>query len=161
MEPRKQDVEYYLTIMQFLLRPRERYGRNFRLSRPRSRIPAQKLAGSCAARADVMLDDTDSQNYYISYERGKSLPQNCVTNLQSGESRRLEFRNRLRRLSYLNREYDTAKFRYGTSRSYPPSVFEYVHGSGASTSAKQKEFLAAMTAPAIGGAAFATGIGRM
>jgi oligopeptidase B len=96
-----------------------------------------------------MLDDTDFfKNYYISYEREKGLPQMRVTNLQTGESRRVEFPEpAYRDYPYINHEYDTTKFSYGyQSFIAPASVFEFELPSGTSTLLKQKRYPVTMTA---------------
>jgi oligopeptidase B len=93
-------------------------------------------------RADVMLEDTDYfKDYYVLYEREKGLPQMRVCSLQSNDCRHIEFPEPAYvSYSYVNREFDTAKFRYGyQSFITPPSVFEYDMASGASTLLKQKE----------------------
>jgi oligopeptidase B len=144
MEPRKQDVEYYPDHNGnfFYIRVNDA-GRNFRLVKAPVSEPGSKNWQEVAPhRADVMLDDTDFfKNYYISYEREKGLPQIRVTNLQSGESRRIEFPEPAYvNYPYANREYDTTKFRYGyQSFITPQSVFEYDLASGSSTLLKQKE----------------------
>src|SRR2546428_279483 len=118
-------------------------GRNFRLVKAPVSDPGSKNWQEVVPhRADVMLDDADFfKNFYISYEREKGLPQIRVTNLQSGESRRLEFPEPAYvDYPYTNREYDTAKFRYGyQSFITPQSVFEYDMASGSTTLLKQKE----------------------
>jgi len=144
MEPRKQDVEYYPDHNGnfFYIRVNDK-GRNFRLVKAPVSDPASKNWQEVVPhRADVMLDDTDFfKNYYISYERENGLPQIRVTNLQSGVSRRIEFPEPAYvDYPYVNREYDTAKFRYGyQSFITPQSVFEYDLASGTSTLLKQKE----------------------
>src|SRR5467141_719133 len=144
MQPRKQDVEYYPDHNGnfFYVRVNDT-GRNFRLVQAPVSDPSSKNWQEVVPhRADVMLDDTDFfKNYYISYEREKGLPQIRVTNLQSGVSRRIEFPEPAYvDYPYVNREYDTAKFRYGyQSFITPQSVFEYDMTRGASTLLKQKE----------------------
>jgi oligopeptidase B len=144
MEPRKQDVEYYPDHNGdfFYIRVNDA-GRNFRLVKAPVSDPGNKNWQEIVPhRPDVMLDDTDFfKNYYISYEREKGLPQIRVTELQTGKSRRIEFPEpAYANYSYVNREYDTTKFRYGyQSFITPQSVFEYDMPSGASTLLKQKE----------------------
>jgi oligopeptidase B len=144
MEPRKQDVEYYPDHNGnfFYIRVNDK-GRNFRLVKAPVSDPGSKNWQEVVPhRADVMFDDTDFfKNYYISYERENGLPQIRVTNLQSGVSRRIEFPEPAYvDYPYVNREYDTAKFRYGyQSFITPQSVFEYDLASGTSTLLKQKE----------------------
>ena len=144
MEPRRQDVEYYPDHNGnfFYIRVNDA-GRNFRLVKAPVSDPGNKNWQEIVPqRPDVMLDDTDFfKNYYISYEREKGLPQIRVTELQTGKSRRIEFPEpAYANYSYVNREYDTSKFRYGyQSFITPQSVFEYDMPSGASTLLKQKE----------------------
>jgi oligopeptidase B len=144
MEPRKQDVEYYPDHNGdfFYIRVNDT-GRNFRLvkapvSDPRSRNWQEVVP----QRANVMLDDTDFfKNYYVLYERENGLPQIRVTDLNSGQTRRIEFPEpAYGAFQYINREYETSKLRY-TYQSFitPQSVFEYDMASGSSTLLKQKE----------------------
>jgi oligopeptidase B len=143
MEPRKQDVEYYPDHNGdfFYIRVNDT-GRNFRLvkapvSDPRSRNWQEVVP----QRANVMLDDTDFfKNYYVLYERENGLPQIRVTDLNSGQTRRIEFPEpAYGAFQYINREYETSKLRY-TYQSFitPQSVFEYDMASGSSTLLKQK-----------------------
>src|SRR5258708_1519751 len=144
MEPRKQDVEYYPDHNGnfFYIRVNDK-GRNFRLVKAPVSDPVSKNWQEVVPhRVDVMLDDTDFfKNFYISYEREKGLPQIRVANLQSGESRRLEFPEPAYvDYPYANREYDTTKFRYGyQSFITPQSVFEYDMAGGNSTLLQQQE----------------------
>jgi oligopeptidase B len=144
IEPRKQNVEYYPDHNGnfFYIRVNDT-GRNFRLVKAPVSDPGSKNWQEIVPqRADVMLDDTDFfKNYYVSYEREKGLPQIRVTNIQSGESRGIEFPEpSYVNYPYANREYDSTKFRYGyQSFITPQSVFEYDVPSGTSTLLKQKE----------------------
>ena len=144
LEPRKQDVEYYPDHNGnfFYIRVNDA-GPNFRLVKAPVSDPIRKNWQELVPhRPDVMLDDTDFfKNYYISYEREKGLPQIRATNLQTGESRRVEFPEPAYvDYPYINHEYDTTKFRYGyQSFITAPSVFEYDLPSGTSTLLKQKE----------------------
>ncbi len=144
LEPRKHGVEYYPDHNGnfFYIRVNDT-GRNFRLVKtPVSDPGSENWQELVPQRADVMLDGTDFfKNYYISYEREKGLPQIRVTNLQSGQSKRIEFPEPAYvNYPYVNREYDTTKFRYGyQSFITPQSVFEYDLPSGVSTLLKQKE----------------------
>jgi oligopeptidase B len=144
LEPRKQDVEYYPDHNGnfFYIRVNDT-GPNFRLVKAPVSDPSSKNWQELVPhRPDVMLDDTDFfKNYYISYEREKGLPQIRATNLQTGESRRIEFPEQAYvDYPYANHEYDTPKFRYGyQSFITPQSVFEYDLPSGTSTLLKQKE----------------------
>jgi oligopeptidase B len=144
MEPRKQDVEYYPDHNGdfFYIRVNDT-GRNFRLVKAPVSDPGSKNWQELVPqRADVMLDDTDFfKNFYVLYERENGLPRIRVTDLSSGQSKRVEFPEPAYAVSqYVNREYDTSKLRY-TYQSFitPQSVFEYDVASGSSTLLKQKE----------------------
>lgn len=144
LEPRKQNVEYYVDHNgdSFYIRTNDT-GRNFRLVKaPVSNPGAANWQEVVPHRANVMLDDTDFfKNYYISYERENGLPQMRVNNLQTGDSRRIDFPEPAYiAFPYANREYDTTKFRYAyQSFITPQSVFEYDLSTGKSTLLKQKE----------------------
>jgi oligopeptidase B len=144
LEPRKQGVEYYPDHNGnfFYIRVNDS-GRNFRLVKAPVSDPGSKNWEEVVPhRADVMLDDTDFfKNYFISYEREKGLPQIRITNLETGKSRRIEFPEPAYvTYAYVNREYDTTKFRYGyQSFITPQSVFEDDLPSGTTTLLKQKE----------------------
>jgi len=144
IEPRKQHIEYYPDHNGdfFYIRVNDT-GRNFRLVKapvvdPRS----QNWQEAVPHRPNVMLDDIDFfKNYYIAYERENGLPQIRVTDLHSGQSRRINFPEpAYQTSSYINKEYDTSKFRY-TYQSFitPQSIFEYDMGGATSTLVKQKE----------------------
>lgn len=144
MEPRKQDVEYYPDHNGdlFYIRVNDA-GRNFRLVKaPVSDPRSQNWQEVVPQRANVMLDDVDFfRTYYVLYERENGLPQIRVTNLNSGQTKRIEFPEpAYAAYPYINREYTTSKFRY-TYQSFitAQSVFEYDMGSGSSTLLKRKE----------------------
>jgi oligopeptidase B len=144
IEPRKQDVEYYPDHNGdfFYIRVNDT-GRNFRLVRapvanPRSKNWQEVLAH----RPNVMLVDTDFfKNYYVLHERENGLPQIRVTDLHSGQSRRIDFPEpAYLTFAYVNKEYDTRKFRYNyQSFITPQSIFEYDMGNATSTLLQQKE----------------------
>ena len=144
LEPRKQGVEYYPDHNGdfFYVRVNDT-GRNFRLVKAPVSDPGSKNWQEVVPqRTDVMLDGTDFfRSYYISYEREKGLPQIRVTNLQSGESRRVEFPEpAYETFPYVNFEYDVTKFRYSyQSFITPQSIFEYDMAAGTSALLKQKE----------------------
>ncbi len=144
MQPRRQDIEYYPDHNGdfFYIRVNDT-GRNFRLVKAPVSDPRQDNWQEVVPhRPSVMLDDTDFfKNYYISYERENGLPQIRVTDLPSGKSRRLEFPEpAYLTFAYVNREYDTTKFRYNyQSFITPQSIFEYDMATGATTLLKQKE----------------------
>ena len=144
LEPRKQGVEYYPDHHgdSFYIRVNDT-GRNFRLVKapvadPRSQNWQEVVAHNPA----VMLDGMDFfKNYYVTYERENGLPQIRVTNLGSGQSRRIDFPEpAYDTFPYVNEEYDTTKFRYNyQSFITPPSIFEYDMARGTSTLLKEKE----------------------
>jgi len=144
LEPRRQDVEYYPDHNGdfFYIRVNDT-GRNFRLVKaPVSDPRSQNWQEVVAHRPNVMLDDADFfKNYYVLYERENGLPQIRVSDLRSGQSRRIELPESAYDVSsYVNREYDTSEFRYNyQSFITPPSIFEYDMQSGASALLKQKE----------------------
>ena len=144
MEPRKQDVEYYPDHNGdfFYIRVNDT-GRNFRLVKaPVSDPRSQNWQEVVGHRPGVMLNDmTFFRNYYVRYERENGLPQISVTDLNSGQSKRIEFPEPAYDVfEYINREYDTAKFRYiYQSAITPESIFEYDMGNATSVLLKQKE----------------------
>lgn len=144
MEPRKQDVEYYPDHNGgfFYIRVNDT-GRNFRLVKaPVSDPSKENWQEILPNRTDVMLEDTDYfKNYYVLYEREKGLPQMRVCDLRTSECKHLEFPEPAYvSYSYVNREFDATKFRYGyQSFITPQSVFEYDMAGGTTTLLKQKE----------------------
>ncbi len=144
MEPRKQDVEYYPDHNGdfFYIRVNDT-GRNFRLVKAPVGDPrSQNWQEVVPHRPSVMLDDISFfKNYYVRYERENGLPQISVTDLNSGQSKRIEFPEPAYDVfEYINREYDTAKFRYiYQSAITPESIFEYDMGNATSVLLKQKE----------------------
>jgi oligopeptidase B len=144
MEPRKQDVEYYPDQNgDFSYIRVNDTGRNFRLVKaPVSNPGKANWKEVTPQRVDVMLEDIDFfKDYYVLAEREKGLPQIRVVHLASGEARKIEYPEPAYvAYSYVNREYDTTKFRYGyQSFITPPSVFEYDMAAGTSTLLRQKE----------------------
>jgi len=144
VEPRKQDVEYYPDHNgDFLYIRVNDTGRNFRLVKAPVNAPGKaNWQEVIPHRPNIMLDDTDFfRNYYVTYERENGLPQISVADLQSGKSHRIAFPEPAYvSTPYVNREYDTTKFRYSyQSFVTPQSVYEYDMASGASTLLKQKE----------------------
>jgi oligopeptidase B len=144
MERRKQDVEYYPDHNGefFYIRANDT-GRNFRLVKaPVSDPRSQNWREVVGQRPSVMLEDiTFFKNYYVRYERENGLPQISVIDLNSGQSKRIEFPEPAYDVSeYINREYDTAKFRFiYQSAITPESIFEYDVGNAKSVLLKQKE----------------------
>jgi oligopeptidase B len=144
LEPRKQDVEYFPDHAGdfFYIRVNDT-GRNFRLVKaPVGDPKSAKWQEVIPQRANVMLDDTDFfKTFYILSERENGLPQLRVTDLASGQSHRIEFPEpAYSSYPWVNKEFDTTKFRYGyQSFITPRSVFEYDIATGKSTLLKQKE----------------------
>jgi oligopeptidase B len=144
IEPRKQDIEYYPDHNGefFYIRVNDA-GRNYRLVKAPIEAPGKANWQEVSPhRPDVMLDDMDFfKNYYVTYEREHGLPQISVADLNTGRSRRILFPEPAYVASpYVNREYDTTKFRYSyQSFVTPQSVFEYDMAGGDSTLLKQKE----------------------
>jgi oligopeptidase B len=144
MEPRKQGVEYYPDHNgdSFYIRVNDT-GRNFRVVKTPVGAPSSaNWKEVVALDPKVMIEDTDFfKNYSVFYEREGGLPQMRVTDLRSGQSRRIEFPEpAYGTYPYLNRVYDTTEFRYGyQSPITPASVFAYDMEKGTSTLLKQKE----------------------
>ena len=144
MEPRRQGVEYYPDHNgdSFYLRVNDT-GRNFRLVKAPVADPESKNWQETVGHdPKVMIDDTDFfKNHYVLYERENGLPQIRVTDLRSGQSRRIEFPEpAYAAYSYINRVYDTTEFRYGyQSAITPASVFAYDMEKATSTLLKQKD----------------------
>jgi oligopeptidase B len=144
MEPRKQGLEYYPDHNgdSFYIRVNDT-GRNFRLVKAPVADPGSENWQEVVAHdPGVMLDEMDFfKNYYVLYERENGLPQIRVTDLRSGQSRRIEFPEpAYAASSYINRVYDTSEFRYGyQSAITPESVYAYDMEKGTSTLLKQKE----------------------
>jgi oligopeptidase B len=144
MEPRKQGVEYYPEHNgdSFYIRVNDT-GRNFRVVKTPVGDPGSANWKEVVAQnPKVMIEDTDFfKNYSVFYERENGLPQMRVTDLRSGQSRRIEFPEpAYGTYPYLNRVYDTTEFRYGyQSPITPASVLAYDMEKGTSTLLKQKE----------------------
>jgi oligopeptidase B len=144
MEPRKQDVEYFPDHNGdfFYIRVNDT-GRNFRLVKAPVGDPGSRNWQEVVAqRPSVMLDDVAFfKNYYVRYERENGLPQISVTDLTTGQSKRIEFPEpAYDAYDYINREYDTARFRYVyQSPITPMSIFEYDMGNTTSVLLKQRE----------------------
>jgi oligopeptidase B len=144
MEPRKQGMEYYPDHNgeSFYIRVNDT-GRNFRLVKTPVGDPGSSNWKEVVAQdPKVMLDDTDFfKNYYVLYERENGLPQIRVSDLRSGQSRRIDFPEpAYAAYSYVNKVYDTTEFRYGyQSPITPASVFAYDMEKGTSALLKQKE----------------------
>ncbi len=144
VEPREQNVEYYPDHHGdfFYIRVNDT-GRNFRLVKAPITAPGKNNWQEVIAHnPNLMLDDADLfKDYYVLYERESGLPQITVADFGSGRWRRLSFPEPAYvTYPYVNREYDTSKFRY-TYQSFitAPSIFEYDTAGGVSTLLKQKE----------------------
>ncbi|HWC18414.1 MAG TPA: S9 family peptidase [Terriglobales bacterium] len=144
IEPRRQDVEYYPDHNGnfFYIRVNDA-GRNFRLVKTPVKTPGRSYWQEVIPhRPSVMLDDTDFfKDYCVTYERENGLPQMSVADLRTGRSQRIPFAEQAYLASaYVNREYDTSKFRYSyQSFITPQSIFEYDMANGGQTLLKQKE----------------------
>jgi oligopeptidase B len=144
MEPRKQDVEYYPDHNgdSFYIRVNDT-GRNFRLVKAPVGDPDSKNWREVVAhRPSVMLDDISFfKNYYVRFERENGLPQISVTDLSSGQSKRIDFPEpAYDAYDSINRVYDTPKFRYAYQSAITPlSIFEYDMGKTTSVLLKQRE----------------------
>src|ERR1019366_10600738 len=95
-----------------------------------------------AERPDVMLNHADFfKDFYVLHAREHGLPLLRVVNLASNAAKNIDFPEpAYNTSSYMNAEYDTAKFRY-VYQSFitPASIYEYDMTSGASTLLKRKE----------------------
>ncbi len=144
LEPRKQGMEYYPDHNgdSFYLRVNDT-GRNFRLVRAPVTDPGSANWHEVVAHnPDIMLDDVDFfTNFCVFYERANGLPQIRVSDLRTGQSKRIEFPEpAYAAYSYVNRVYDTTEFRYGyQSPITPASVYAYDMEKGTSALLKQKE----------------------
>ena len=144
LEPCKQDVQYYPDHNgdSFYICVNDT-GRNFRLVKAPVSDPGSKNWKEIAAQnPKVMLNQVDLfKSFYVSHERENGLPQIRVTDLRSGQSKRIEFPEAAyAAYSYTNRVYDTTEYRYGyQSPITPASVFAYDMEKGTSTLLKQKE----------------------
>lgn len=144
IEPRQQDMEYYPDHNGdfFYIRVNDT-GRNFRLVKSPIASPGRKNWQEVIAHCpDVMLDEMELfKNHFVLHEREKGLPQISVAELRSGRPHRLSFPEPAYvTFPYINREYNTDKFRYSyQSFITPQSVYEYDVTSGASTLLKRKE----------------------
>jgi oligopeptidase B len=144
LEPRKQGVEYYPDSNAgfFYIRVNDT-GRNFRLVQTPVTDPGSANWHEVVAQSpDIMLDDMDFfKNFAVFYERANGLPQIRVSDLRTGQSKRIDFPEpAYAAYSYVNRVYDTTEFRYGyQSPITPASVYAYDMERGTSTLLKQKE----------------------
>ena len=144
VEPRKQDVQYYPDHNgdSFYIRVNDT-GRNFRLVKVPAADPGSKNWKEVVAQnPNIMMNHVEMfKDFYVLLEREHGLEQIRVTNLQSAQSRRIEFPEpAYMSSSYVNRVYETSEFRYAyQSPITPPSVFAYDMEKSTSTLLKQKE----------------------
>jgi oligopeptidase B len=144
IEPRRQDIEYYPDHNgeSFYIRANDR-GRNFRLVRaPVDSPQSANWEEVIAHRDNVMLDDAEFfKNHYVLHEREHGLPQISIALLDGDGARRIDFPEPAYLVSpYVNREYDTTKYRYAYQSFITPlSIFEHDVFSGNSTLLKEKE----------------------
>jgi oligopeptidase B len=144
IEPRRAGVEYYPDHNGsfFYLRVNDT-GRNFRLARvPIADLRHEGWQEVVPHNPDVMLEEVEMyKSHYVSYERENGLPQIRVTALFTGQWRRIKFPEpAYLAYPYINREFDTTKFRYNyQSFITPQSIFECDMTVGASTLLKEKE----------------------
>lgn len=144
IEPRRQDIEYYPDHNGdfFYIRANDR-GRNFRLAQaPVGSPQSSNWEEVIAHRDDVMLDDAEFfKNHYVLHEREHGLPQISIALLQSGGAKRIPLPEPAYLVSpYINREYDTTKYRYAYQSFITPlSIFDYDVISESSTLLKEKE----------------------
>jgi oligopeptidase B len=143
-EPRRQEIEYWPDHYgdSFYIRTNDT-GRNFRLVKaPVSAPGSRNWQEVIPQRPDVMFNGIDFfKSYCVFFEREKGLRQLRVRNMATGETRRIEFSEAAYTASsYVNREFDTTKFRYSyQSFTTPQSIFEYDMAAGRSTLLKQQE----------------------
>lgn len=130
IEPRQADIEYYPDHHgdSFYFRVNDT-GRNFRLVKAPVDNPSRKNWQEVVPhRANVMIQDTDFfKDFYVLAERDNGLTQLTIIDFATGASQRIKFPE----AAYVaapsvNREFDTAKYRY-TYQSYitPDSTYDY------------------------------------
>lgn len=150
IEPRRDNIEYYADHREglFYLRVNDT-GRNFRLVT----APVGATAATDHAhwqellphREDVMLEDIDLfLNFYVACERFQGLPRLRIFDLvepKNSAVREISFPEPTYTASPgINREFDTATYRYGyQSLVTPSSVYRYEIATGKSTLLKQLE----------------------
>ena len=147
IEPRRDNIEYYADHREgkFFLRINDT-GRNFRLvTDPVALRGSEHWQEILPHREDVMLEDIDLfRDFYVACERFQGLPRLRIFDLVGQE------KSSAREISFpeptytaapgINREFDTATYRYGYhSLVTPSSVFQYELTTGKSTLLKQVE----------------------
>lgn len=150
IEPRRDNIEYSADHREgeFFLRVNDT-GRNFRLvTAPVGRPGREHWREILPHRSDVMLEDVDLfRKFFVACERFQGLPRLRIHRLSGASFSAVE---PVREISFpeptytampgTNREFDTARYRYGyTSLVTPSSVFEYELESGDSVLLKQAE----------------------
>ena len=130
IEPRQQDVEYYVEHRgdQFFIRANDA-GRNFRLVTTPVNSPARANWNELVPhRTDVMLNGVEVfQDFYVLVERENGLPELTVVDFATGNKKRIAFPEpTYTALPGMNREFKTKFFRYQyQSLMTPPSAFDY------------------------------------
>ncbi len=147
IEPRRDNIEYYADHREglFYLRVNDT-GRNFRLvTAPVGRPDHAHWRELLPHREDVMLEDIDLfRNFYVACERFQGLPRLRIFDLvepKKSPAREISFPEPTYSASPgINREFDTATYRYGyQSLVTPSSVYRYEIATGKSTLLKQLE----------------------
>ena len=128
--PRRQDHEYDVDHHTdfFYIRSNDK-GRQFRLVKAPVADPSEAHWQEVVPhRPDVMLEEAYFfARHYVLLEREAGLPHLRITDLQTGESHRVTFREAAYSVfARANPEFDTTLFRYGyQSLLTPDSVFDY------------------------------------
>ena len=147
IEPRRDNIEYYADHREgkFFLRINDT-GRNFRLvTAPVALRGSEHWQEILPHREDVMLEDIDLfRDFYVACERFQGLPRLRIFDLVGQEksfAREISFPEPTYTAAPgINREFDTATYRYGYhSLVTPSSVFQYELTTGKSTLLKQVE----------------------
>ncbi len=147
IEPRRDNIEYYADHREgkFFLRINDT-GRNFRLVTSPVGLQGsehwQEILPHCE---DIMLEDIDLfRDFYVACERFQGLPRLRIFDLAAQEetpAREILFPEPTYTATPgINRQFDTATYRYGYhSLVTPSSVFQYELTTGKSTLLKQME----------------------
>lgn len=144
IEPRRKNIKYHPDHNgQFFYLVVNDTGINYRLVKTPVAEPGKEHWQEVVPeRAETMLKSADFfKDYFVLHVREKGLPLLRVVELATGKSRDIEFPEpAYNTTSYMNAEYDTAKFRY-VYQSFitPPSIYEYDMKTGDSVLLKQKE----------------------
>jgi oligopeptidase B len=144
IEPRQQDVEYYVDHRgdEFFIRVNDT-GRNYRLvTAPVSSPVKANWKEIAPARSDVMLNGVEVfQDFYVLVERENALPELTVVDFSTCEKKRITYPEPVFTVApQINREFKTKQFRYSyQSLVTPASVFDYDVEKHTSTLLKQTE----------------------